>query len=176
MVRYLILFICIIVPNFLFSQRVGSYPATIGLSNFNDYTNDGTLTFQIDCRMADCIYYVEINDLDKIKKKKNIWDKIRYIWWFKILKRYDFEVSHTFKKIINEENYFLEEQNDDREQIMMKCELISLKSLFNRKKLKRKLQINIVSKSGKTIYSKIFTLDKTKLLEKMEVRLGVEPS
>ena len=163
-------------PNFLYSQRVGSEPAIIGLTNVNAYTNDATLTFQIDCRMADCIMYVEINDFDKIKGKKNFWDKIHDFWWFKILKIYDFEVSHTFKRFTDEEHYFLDDRNDGKEHIMMKCELINLRSIFGRKKLKRKLQINVVSKSGKTIYTKIFTLDKTKLLMKQEVRLGIEPS
>ena len=126
--------------------------------------------------MADCLSYIEMNDFDKIKKKKNVGDKLHDWWWFKVRKIYDFEVSKTYSKELEEDNYFLKETDDLSEQIYMKCDLIQLKSVFSRKTIKRKLQINLYSKSGKVVYSKIFILYKNKLLEKMEVRLGVEPS
>ena len=158
------------------AQRVYPKTALIRLEKFNSLNDDGLLTFEISVRMADCLSHIEMNDFDKIKKKKNVGDKLHDWWWFKVRKIYDFEVSKTYSKELEEDNYFLKETDDLSEQIYMKCDLIQLKSVFSRKTIKRKLQINLYSKSGKMIYSKTFILDKNKILQKMEVRLGIEPS
>jgi hypothetical protein len=168
----LFLFLCTNVK----AQRVYPKTAIIRLENFSTINSDGLLTFEIDVRMADCLSHIEMNDFDKIKKKKNVGDKLHDWWWFKVRKIYDFEVSKTFIGELNEENYYLKVLDDEEEHISMKCDLIQLKSVFSRKTIKRKLQINLYSKSGKMVYSKIFILDKNKILQKMEVRLGIEPS
>lgn len=173
--RYLII-IFIFQINFLFGQRVYPKTAIIRLENFSTINSDGLLTFEIDVRMADCLSHIEMNDFDKFKKKKNVGDKLHDWWWFKVRKIYDFEVSKTYSKELEEDNYFLKETDDLSEHISMKCDLIQLKSVFSRKTIKRKLQINLYSKSGKMVYSKTFILDKNKILQKMEVRLGIEPS
>jgi len=146
-------------------QKIGSNPPSFGVEKFNTLNNDGMLTFEIDVRMADCLEYVEIIDVDKYKEKKNIWDKIHDWWWFKIIKRFDFQIAKKFRKQVHENDYFLKDLDDGREHIVMKCELITIKSLFGRKLLKKKIRINIVSKTGKSIYSKDFVLDKIKLLK-----------
>ena len=159
-----------------YSQRVYPKTAIIRLEKFSSLNNDGILTFEIGVRMADCLSNIELNDMKKKEKKKNIWDKLHDWWWFKIRKIYDFEVSKTFTKEIYDHEYFLKDTDDLSEQIYMKCELIQLKSVFSRESVNRKLEINLYSKSGKKVYSKIFILNKNKLLENMEVRLGIEPS
>ena len=159
-----------------YSQRVYPKSAIIRLEKFNSLNNDGLLTFEIGVRMADCLSHIEMNDVSRLKNKKNVRDKVHDWWWFKVRKIYDFEVSKTYSKELEEDNYFLEDTDDLSEQIYMKCELIQLKSIFSRESINKKLEINLYSKSGKKVYSKIFILNKNKLLEKMEVRLGIEPS
>jgi hypothetical protein len=166
----LFLFLCTNIK----AQRVYPKTAIIRLENFNTISNDGLLTFEIDVRMADCLSEIEINDMDKKTKKKNIWNKIHNWWWFKVRGIHDFESSKTYTKQIKEDYYYL--KDDDEEHISMKCDLIQLKSVFSGKTIKKKIEINLYSKNGKKVYSKIFILDKNKLLEKMEVRLGIEPS
>jgi hypothetical protein len=61
---------------------------------------------------------------------------------------------------------FLKDLDDGKEHIYMKCELITIKSLFGRKSLKKRVRINIFSLSDKKIYTKDFLLEKIKLLEK----------
>ena len=157
-----------------YCQRVYPKTAIIRLENFSTINNDGLLTFEIDVRMADCLSEIEMNDMDKKKKEKSVWNRIHDWWWFKVRMIHDFESSKTYTKQLKEDNYYL--IDDEKEHISMKCDLIQLKSVFPGKAIKKKIEINLYSKSGKIVYSKIFILDKNKLLEKMEVRLGVEPS
>ena len=133
------------------------------------------LSFEIDVRMADSFSHFEINDFDRIRIKKNVWDKIYDWWWFKVRKNLDFQKSKTFRKDIFETDYYLRDDQDS-EQIYLKIDLITLKSIFGRKYLKKNLELNLYSKSGRKIYSKKITLDKYKLIENKEVRLGIEPS
>lgn len=158
------------------SQKVNQKSAIIRLEQLNNLKGDGLLTFEIEVRMADCFSHVELIDVKKLNKKKNIWDKLHDWWWFKVRKIYDFEVSKTFTRELTEDNYSLKNTEFLDEVIVMKCDLIQLKSVFPRKLLKRKLELNLYSKSGKKIYSKTFTLRKMKILEEGEVRLGIEPS
>ena len=159
-----------------YCQRVYPKTAIIRLEKFSSLSNDGILTFEIEVRIADCLSHLEINDMNKRGEKRTIWNRIHDWWWFKVRKIYDFEVSKTFTKEIEDDEYFLRDTDDLSEQIYMKCNLIPLKSVFSNKSINRKLEINIYSMSGKKVYSKIFILNKNKLLEEMEVRLGVEPS
>jgi hypothetical protein len=172
-VRCLIGFIFFVITD-CFSQKVYDKSATITFEPYNSIIIDGQLRFEIDVRMSDCLENIEILDIDKIKIKKNIWDKIHDWWWFKIRRNFDFKISKRFTLELNEDNYHLREDESD-EQIYMKCDILTLKSIFERKTLKKKLQINLYSKSGKKVYSKIFILDKLKLIENGEVRIGIEP-
>jgi len=164
--RTLILtFILVFLTNISLGQRVGLKPPIFEVEKFNSLQNDGMLTFDIDCRMADCIWMVQIIDIEKYKTKKTFWDKIHDWWWFKIIKRFDFEIAKKFNKEISSDNYYLKDLGDGSENIYMKCELITLKSLFGRKSTKKRIRINIFSLSGKKIYTRDFLLDKIKLLE-----------
>jgi hypothetical protein len=156
------------------AQKVYEKSATITFEPFNSLVIDGQLQFQIDVRMSDCLSKIEVLDIDKIKVKKNIWDKIYDWWWFKVRRKFDFRISKQFILELNENNYHLREEGSS-EQIYMKCDILTLKSIFDRKTLKKKLQINLYSRSGKKIYTKMFTLDKIELVGEGEVRLGIEP-
>jgi hypothetical protein len=171
-----ILILSIFFNNISFAQRVSPKSAIVRLEEFNSIREDGLLTFEIEVKMADCMSHIELLDVSKFYKKKNIWDKIHDWWWFKVRKIYDFEVSKTFTRELSEDNYSLKDTDYLAEVIVMKCELIRLKSIFPRKLTKRKLEINLYSKSGKKVYSKVFTFKKYKILEEGEVRLGIEPS
>ena len=113
------------------SQRVYPKSAIIRLEKFNPLKDDGLLTFEIEVRMADCLSEIEILDVEKFKPKKNFGDKIHDWWWFKVREIYDFNVSKRFIKEIREIDYSLKETDNLSEVIVMKCELIQLKSVFS---------------------------------------------
>jgi hypothetical protein len=148
-----------------FGQMVGKKEPIIRLKDYNIITDDGIITFEIDVRMSDCLDYLELNDMTKRKKDKTFWDKLYEWWWFKVLKIYNFEISKTLHKKLTIDNYFLLDSDDDQEHIVMRTDIIPLKSLFGRK-LKKKVQINLFSMTGKCVYSKEFILNKNKLIEK----------
>jgi hypothetical protein len=174
--RLILILSLIFISDICFSQRVYEKSAKIILDKFDGLREDGQLYFEIEVRMADCLSHLEFSDASKIKSKKTIADKVHDWWWFKVREIYDFEVSQTFTKEIHEDDYSLRDTDDFSERIVMKCSLMRLQSVFPRKRFKRKIQLLIYSKSGKLIYSKIFILDKLKLIEEGEVRLGIEPS
>ena len=146
------------------AQKLFNKSAKISLSNYNTLSVDGTLCFEIDVRISDCLSHIELKDSDEFKSKKNIWDKIYDWWWFKIKRRYDFQISKQFILNLAEDNYHLRDNTSDV-QIYMKCELMSLKSLFGRKDINKKVEINIYSKSGKKIYTKVVKLNKYKIIQ-----------
>ncbi len=166
----------IFISHICFSQRVYEKSAKITLDKFDGLTEDGQLYFEIEVRMADCLSYLEFKDYSKLKEKKNIGDRLHDWWWFKVREIYDFEVSQIYTIEIQDYDYYLKDTDELEEIIVMKCKLMQLKSVFSRKKIKRKIQIDIYSMSGKIVYSKVFMLNKVKLIEDGEVRLGVEPS
>jgi hypothetical protein len=170
MVHWVKQVVCIVflllLPLTSISQRVGPQPAILRLEKVNTLQGDGLLTFEINVRMADCLQKIELNDAERVHRRKTIWDKIHDWWWFRIRKIYDFEVSHTFSRELQEDDYYLSE--DGNEQIYMKCELISLKSIYKRKENQKRLEINVYSKSGKKIYSKTFILDRERLIQNSE--------
>jgi hypothetical protein len=153
------------------SQRVYPKSAVIRLEKFNPIKDDGMLTFEIEVRMADCLESIELIDVEKFKPKKNLGDKIHDWWWFKVREIYDFNVSKRYTKEISDLDYSLKETDDLSEVIVMKCELIQLKSVFSRKETKKKLKIVLYSKSGKSIYEKVFILNRYKILEEGEIYL-----
>jgi hypothetical protein len=114
--------------------------------------------------MSDCLSHIEIKDITKVKKKRTFWDWLHDFWWFKILRVFDFEVSKTFTKNLDIDNYYLKDTKDGRELIYMKTELLSIKSVFGREE-KKKILVNLYSLSSKMIYSKEFLLDKNKLIQ-----------
>ena len=146
------------------AQRVGRYPPKIYIENYNTVMNDGVLCFEIDVKVADCLSYLELIDMSEYKYKKNIFDKIHDWWWFKILKIYNFDTEKKITKNLDVDNYYLKDTEDNSEIIMMKSELLSIKSLFGRK-YKKKVRINVYSLSSKRVFSKEFEFDKNKLIE-----------
>lgn len=162
----------IIISNQTLCQRVNQKSAKILLQDYSFVQNDGLLFFEIEVRMADCLQELELLDVSSVRNKKNIWDKVHDWWWFKIRKVYDFGISKRYSKELSEDNYTLRETDILEEVIVMKCELIRLKSIFIRKMTIRKLKINIYSKSGKIIYSKLFILDKNKLIQEQEIEIN----
>lgn len=145
-------------------QRVGNKPPIFTLENYSSISNDGTIFFDIDVKMSDCLSHIEIKDIDKLKKKRTFWDWLHDFWWFKILRVFDFERSKVFTRNIDIDNYYLKEENDGLEHIHMKVELLSLKSVFGRDQ-KKKILVNLYSLSTKIVYSKEFFLDRNKLIE-----------
>ena len=167
--KFFVLTLCmVLITSFGFGQRVGSRVPVFSVEKFNSISDDGLLTFEIDCRMADCISTVQIVDIEKIKKKRSIWDRIHDWWWFKVVRRFDFQTAKVFSREITADDYYLKDTDDGQEHIYMKCELITLKSLFGRKSIKKRIRINVFSLSGKKIFTRDFTLDKFKLVESIE--------
>lgn len=146
------------------SQKIGRYPEQITVENFNPINSDGVICFEIDVRVSDCIAYVELIDLSEYKTKKNLFDKIHDWWWFRVLKIYNFETEKKIRKEIDIENYSLKETKDNSELIVMKTELISIKSLFGRK-LEKDVKIDVYSLSSKLSFSKKYHFNKIKLIE-----------
>jgi len=146
------------------SQKIGRYPPKITIEKFNTINSDGIICFEIDVRLSDCISYVELIDLSEYKENKNLTDKIHDWWWFKLLKIYNFETEKKIRKEIDIENYLLRETNDNSELIVMKTDIMSLKSLFGRKS-EKDVRIDVYSLSSKIIFSKKYHFDKIKLIE-----------
>lgn len=161
---FLLLLIFLCNCGLVLSQKVGRYPPRVTIENFNTINSDGIICFEIDVRVSDCIAYVELIDLSEYKENKNIIDKIHDWWWFKVLKIYNFETEKKIRKEIDIENYSLRETSDNSELIVMKTEIISLKSLFGRK-LQKDVRIDVYSLSSKIIFSKKYHFDKIKLIE-----------
>lgn len=165
------IFYFLLIPLTTKSQKIYPKSATLTFTQSNSVILDGKIYFEIDLRMSDCLSHIEVKDLDNYKEKKNIWDKIHDWWYFKVRKKLDFQFSKIYKFDLNQENYFL---STDDERIYMKCELMTLKSLYGRKKIEKKLEINLYSKTSKKIYSKQVILNKLKLIEDSEIRIGIK--
>ncbi len=175
MARIIISLLLFLISNISVCQKVSEKSAVIKFEQYNSIVVDGLLYFEIDVRLSDCLSHIEIIDVDKMKIKKNLWDKIYDWWWFKVRRKFDFQISKKYTLILDERNYYLREDAIS-EQIYMKCELIPLQSMFGRKYSKKRILINLYSKTGKIVYSKKVILKKIELVENGEVRLGVEPS
>ncbi len=173
---FLLLILFSLLNTKVYSQKVYTKSAILKIEKFNSLNDDGMLSFEIGVRMSDCLESIELIDVDRIKTKKNIFDRIHDWWWFKVRRIYDFNITKTFTEELNEENYFLKDTDDVSEQIFMKCDLLQLKSVFSRKTIKKRLKIRLYSRSGKVVYEKTFILNKFEILEEGEVRLGIEPS
>jgi hypothetical protein len=160
--KYYLLFVILTLRSFTSSgQKIGRHPPKIYVENYSALSNDGTIFFEIDVRMSDCLSHIEIKDITKVKTKRTFWDWLHDFWWFKILRIYDFEISKVYSKELDVDNYYLKE--DEIESIYMKTELLSIKSIFGRKD-KMKLLVNLYSHSGKVVYTKEFVLYKDKLI------------
>lgn len=166
----------LIISNFCFSQKIYEKTARVTLDEFIIKKNDGQLYFEIEVRMIGLVSHIEIKDPFKIEKSGNVFNKISKWWWLKLVKTKDFKYTNLYSRKILDEDYFINDTFDSNAGIVMRCELVKLKSVFFGSTSKRELQIEIYSKIGSKIYSKTFTLDKIKIIEDGEVRLGVEPS
>jgi hypothetical protein len=166
--KYFLIFVLYLVISQVQGQRVGSKPPKFILENYSSMSNDGTIFFDIDVKMSDCLSHIEIKDVSKLKTDRTFWDWLHDFWWFKILRIFDFERSKTFSRTIDIENYYLKEEDDGLEHIHMKVELLSLKSIFGRDE-KKKILVNLYSLSSKIIYSKEFYLNRNKLIEESTI-------
>ena len=162
--KYILLLFLVINCNFVLGQRVGIKPGIFYVENYSSLSDDGTIFFEIDVRLADCLSHIEIKDVTKVKNKRTFWDWLHDFWWFKILRVFDFQISKIFSRELNVENYYIKDTGDGLEHIYMKSELLSIKSIFGRKD-EKKILVNLYSHSGKILYSKDFILDKNKLIE-----------
>lgn len=163
--KYILLLVLVTI-NFhcVLGQRVGFKPPKFWIENYSALSNDGTIFFEIDVKLSDCLSHIEIKDITKVKKERTFWDWLHDFWWFKILRIFDFEVSKSYTRELDVDNYYLKDTGDGLEHIYMKCDLLSTKSIFGRKD-KIKLLVNLYSHSGRIVYSKDFLLDKNKLLQ-----------
>jgi len=161
--KYILLLFLVINCNFVLGQRVGTKPGKFYVENYSSLSDDGTIFFEIDVRLSDCLSHIEIKDITKVKNKRTFWDWLHDFWWFKILRVFDFQISKVFSRELNVENYYIKDTGDGLEHIYMKAELLSIKSIFGRKDEKNIL-VNLYSYSGKILYSKDFILDKNKLI------------
>jgi len=163
--KYKLLFFLILINfNLVLGQRVGMKPPKFYVEDYSSLSNDGTIFFEIDVRMSDCLSHIEIKDITKVKTKRTFWDWLHDFWWFKILRIFDFEISKIFTKELEVENYYLKDTGDGLEHIYMKSELLSIQSMFGRT-YKKKILVNLYSHSGKIVYTKDFVLDKNKLIQ-----------
>lgn len=117
-----------------FGQTVGKKPPKISLQNYNPGNDDGTLSFEVDVRMADCISFIEVKN-PNIKKPIQV--------------------------PVAEKDYYLSEENG--EDILLRIPIGSLKELL-KKKDKAETELVIYSKSGKPIYTNEISINKYDLI------------
>lgn len=116
------------------AQTVGRKQPKIALKDYSPNNDDGTVTFEVDVRMADCISYIELkNDAHKKPIHVDVTDK----------------------------DYYLSEENG--QDIMLRLPVGTLKELM-KKKDKLATELIIYSKSGKPIYSNEVALSKADLI------------
>jgi hypothetical protein len=116
------------------AQTVGRKPPKVVLKEYSQKLDDGTLEFEVDVRMADCISYIEIKNPDSRKP------------------------VHVN---VSENDYYLSEENG--EDILLRLPLGSLKEIL-KKRESMAAGLTIYSKSGKPIYSNELSLNKADLI------------
>ncbi len=116
------------------AQTVGRKPPKVVLKEYSQKSDDGTLEFEVDVRMADCISYIEIKNPDS-KKPVHV--------------------------NVSENDYYLSEENG--EDILLRLPLGSLKDIL-KKRESMAAGLTIYSKSGKPIYSNELSLNKADLI------------
>ena len=121
-----------------FAQTVGRKPPKISLSEYDKDKDDGTLNFEVDVRMADCISYIEFKN-DANRKPLQVQ--------------------------VAEKDYFLSEENG--RDILLRLQVGSLKD-FLRKKDILPTELVIYSKTGKPIYSNELSINRSELISSAE--------
>lgn len=116
------------------AQTVGRKQPKIALKDYRPNDDDGTVTFEVDVRMADCISYIELKN-DAHKKPIQVQ--------------------------VSEKDYFLSEENG--QDILLRLPVGTLKELL-KKKEKLPTELTIYSKSGKPIYTNEVALSKYDLI------------
>ncbi len=152
---------------FLYDKEIQSPPFvgknySIYIEDYNTLRDEGVLVFEVDVKIADCIHRVVLTDITNYKEKKNIFDKIYDWWYFKVRKKFNFEISKTISIYPNIDNYYLKDSDDGSEIIMLKTKILSTRSLFKKQKLKT-IKIQIYNLSEREVFTKVFNLDKNKL-------------
>jgi hypothetical protein len=124
--------------HYVSAQTVGKKPPKFSLKDYNPGKDDGTLTFEVDVRMADCISYIELkNDATKKPVQVNV----------------------------SENDYYLSEENG--QDIFLRLPIGTLKALL-KKKESLPTSLVIYSKSGKPIYTNELSINKFDLINTAE--------
>jgi len=131
--------VCIGLQFVSFGQTVGRKPPKISLSDYNKEKNDGTLNFEVDVRMADCISYIEFKN-DANKKPLQVQ--------------------------VAEKDYYLSEENG--RDILLRLQVGSLKDLL-KKKDNLATELIIYSKTGKPIYTNELSINRSELISGAEI-------
>lgn len=116
------------------AQTVGKKAPKLSLTAYNAGKEDGTIQFEVDVRMADCISYIEIKPTGSKK---------------------------PIQVYVAEKDYYLSEENG--RDILLRIPLGSLKDILKKKEAVD-TELTIFSKSGKPIYSNAMSLNKSELL------------
>ena len=131
--------VCIGLQFVSFGQTVGRKPPKISLSDYDKEKNDGTLNFEVDVRMADCISYIEFKN-DANKKPLQVQ--------------------------VAEKDYYLSEENG--RDILLRLQVGSLKDLL-KKKDNLATELIIYSKTGKPIYTNELSINRSELISGAEI-------
>jgi len=131
--------VCIGLQFASFGQTVGRKPPKISLSDYDKEKNDGTLNFEVDVRMADCISYIEFKN-DANKKPLQVQ--------------------------VAEKDYYLSEENG--RDILLRLQVGSLKDLL-KKKDNLATELIIYSKTGKPIYTNELSINRSELISGAEI-------
>ena len=126
----------------LYGQTVGRKPPKLSLSDYNKDKDDGTLTFEVDVRLADCISYIELKN-DATRKPVQV--------------------------RVNEKDYYLSEENG--RDILLRLQVGSLKD-FLKKKEQLPTELVIYSKTGKPIYTNELSINKSELIGSSQANSG----
>jgi hypothetical protein len=123
-----------LLPSICNSQVVGRNICKVSLETYDPKEDDGDLSFEIDCRMVDCLLELEIIADERRKKKF-------FTYW------------------IYESNYYLSEDS----LIMMKLDLGNMKKLIDDNKYSL-MNIRIYSKSTSLVFQRMMSFDRENLI------------
>ena len=117
-----------------FAQTVGRKPPKLSLTEYSRDKDDGTLNFEVDVRMADCISYIELKN-EAIRKPVQVQ--------------------------VNEKDYYISEENG--QDILLRLPVGSLKEFLKKKEI-LPTELTIYSKTGKPIYTNELSINKADLI------------
>jgi hypothetical protein len=132
--KYLFFFAFFFITFFGNAQVIGRNVCKLSLEEYHSVDNDGELFFEIDCRMADCLLELEIENDERRKKK-------------------------IFQYWIYESNYYLSEDS----LIMMKMDLGRMNLLMSDLD-QVLMTVKIYSKSTRLVFVRLMSFDRANLI------------